>query len=247
MRVASLSLRVVPEFISRRDRIHRYIAGSTQSILALNTVFASSLDYPISREYFKHEVRIHFHTDLLLLGLLNRFAASKYSAQRKVDRLSGIQPLCHRLDPDIYQGYMGSQHVKSRPPRKLGERCKSYPFSRLFAHLEGFLNEKLTTPTKQAVEVHNLQYPSRALSRPRQHLTARTWIRIPMGPRQVLDLRTKFRWPRQLLVGCGDFYYQWSLQCCRPSLRGMETNGNTTDSQPNSNGIYTNGRFGSGD
>lgn len=31
-----------------------------------------------------------------------------------------------------------------------------YPLSRLYAHLEGFLNEKLTTQTKQAVEVHNL-------------------------------------------------------------------------------------------
>lgn len=97
-----------------------------------------------------------------------------------------------------------------------------YPSSGLFAHLEGFLNVKLTTLNKHAVEVHSLQYPPRAISRPSQHLAARTWIRIPMGPRQILDLWTKFRWSRQLFVGCGDFYYQWSLQCRPPLARYID-------------------------
>lgn len=94
-----------------------------------------------------------------------------------------------------------------------------YPFS-VSLLIYNYFWMKIDHPAKHTVEVHNLQYPPRVISRPSQHRTVRTWIRIPVGPRQVLDLQTKFRWSRQLFVGCGDFYYQWSLQC-RDSLRDI--------------------------
>lgn len=83
---------------------------------------------PTSSEYFKDEVCVHSPTLVLLLGALNRFTASGISAQRQVDRLSGIH-LCHRLEPDhiTHQGRIEGQNFTSCPSRKLGGRCKPSP------------------------------------------------------------------------------------------------------------------------